>query len=43
MATLGFIGAGAIGGQLARLAIRSGYDVIVANSRGPETLRDLVE
>lgn len=42
MKTLGLIGAGQIGGQLARLAIKSGYDVVVSNSRGPETLADLV-
>lgn len=42
MATIGFIGAGKIGSQLARLAIASGYDVVLANSRGPETLSELV-
>jgi predicted dinucleotide-binding enzyme len=40
--TIGLIGAGHIGSQLARLAARHGYDVIVSNSRGPETLNDLV-
>ena len=40
--TIGLIGAGHIGGQLARLSVRQGYDVVVANSRGPETLQDLV-
>jgi 8-hydroxy-5-deazaflavin:NADPH oxidoreductase len=40
--TIGLIGAGHIGGQLARLAVQHGYDVIVSNSRGPETLKDLV-
>lgn len=40
--TIGFIGSGAIGGGLARLAAAAGYNVIVANSRGPETLADLV-
>jgi predicted dinucleotide-binding enzyme len=43
MATIGFIGAGHIGGQLARLAVASGYDVVVSNSRGPETLSKLVK
>jgi predicted dinucleotide-binding enzyme len=43
MATIGFIGAGHIGSQLARLATKSGYDVVVSNSRGPETLSKLVE
>ena len=42
MTTIGFIGAGHIGSQVARLAIKSGYDVIVSNSRGPETLSELV-
>ncbi len=40
--TVGFIGAGNIGGALARLAVDAGYDVVVSNSRGPDTLRDLV-
>ncbi len=40
--TIGIIGAGHIGSQLARLAIRSGHDVVISNSRGPETLTDLV-
>ncbi|MGH9067740.1 MAG: NADPH-dependent F420 reductase [Acidimicrobiales bacterium] len=42
MATIGFIGAGNIGSTLARLAADAGYDVVVSNSRGPETLADLV-
>jgi len=42
MATVGFIGSGNIGGTLARLAIDAGYDVVVSNSRGPETLTELV-
>lgn len=42
MTTIGFIGAGQIGGTLAHLAIQHGYDVIVSNSRGPATLTDLV-
>src|SRR3954466_9390354 len=40
--TIGLIGAGHIGSQLARLAVAHGYDVVVSNSRGPETLKDLV-
>ena len=43
MATIGFIGAGNIGGQVARLAVKSGYDVVLSNSRGPETLGSLVQ
>ena len=43
MATLGLIGSGRIGGTVARLAVDAGYDVILCNSRGPETLAGLVE
>jgi predicted dinucleotide-binding enzyme len=43
MATIGLIGAGHIGSQLARLAVKNGHDVVVSNSRGPETLAGLVE
>ncbi|MEU4678039.1 NAD(P)-binding domain-containing protein [Micromonospora sp. NPDC023737] len=43
MTTLGLIGSGYIGGTLARLAVDAGYDVVLSNSRGPETLRDLVD
>jgi predicted dinucleotide-binding enzyme len=42
MTTIGIIGAGHIGSQVARAAIASGYDVVISNSRGPETLADLV-
>ena len=42
MKTIGLIGAGHIGSQLARLAVAHGYDVAISNSRGPETLKDLV-
>jgi len=43
MTTIGIIGAGLIGSQVARAAITAGYDVVISNSRGPETLADLVE
>ena len=43
MSTIGFIGAGNIGGQVARLAVAAGYDVVLSNSRGPETLSALVK
>ncbi|MFD4586583.1 NADPH-dependent F420 reductase [Streptomyces sp. NPDC058434] len=42
MATLGLIGSGHIGSTLARLAVDAGLDVVLSNSRGPETLSDLV-
>lgn len=41
MTTIGFIGSGNIGGTVAKLAVDAGYDVVVSNSRGPETLADL--
>ncbi len=43
MSTIGLVGAGHIGSTLARLAVAAGHDVVLSNSRGPETLRDLVE
>lgn len=42
METIGIIGAGNIGSQVARKAIENGYDVVISNSRGPETLAELV-
>jgi hypothetical protein len=42
MATLGIIGAGHIGSALAKHALKAGYDVVLSNSRGPETLSSLV-
>ncbi|MCW2758547.1 MAG: oxidoreductase coenzyme F420-dependent [Nocardioidaceae bacterium] len=42
MATLGIIGSGQIGSTLARLAVEAGHDVVLSNSRGPETLADTV-
>src|ERR1700754_3329177 len=41
--TIGLIGAGLIGGTVARLAVAGGYDVVLSNSRGPETLKQLVD
>jgi predicted dinucleotide-binding enzyme len=41
MTTIGLIGSGNIGSTVARLAVAAGYDVVLSNSRGPETLRDL--
>lgn len=42
MTTIGLIGSGNIGSTVARLAVDAGYDVVLSNSRGPETLSDLV-
>ena len=42
MTTIGFIGSGHIGSTVALLAVGAGYDVVLSNSRGPETLQDLV-
>ncbi|MDF3144691.1 MULTISPECIES: NADPH-dependent F420 reductase [unclassified Streptomyces] len=39
---LGLIGSGMIGSSVARLAVAAGLDVVLSNSRGPETLADLV-
>ena len=40
--TVGFIGSGMIGGTVARLSVAAGHQVVLSNSRGPETLTDLV-
>lgn len=42
MTTVGIIGAGHIGSALAKGFAKNGYDVVIANSRGPETLTELV-
>ena len=42
MTTIGLIGAGHIGSQIARLAVANNYNVVISNSRGPETLSALV-
>jgi predicted dinucleotide-binding enzyme len=42
MTTIGLIGSGRIGSTVARLAVDAGHDVVLSNSRGPETLADLV-
>jgi len=43
MSTIGLIGAGHIGAAVARLAVAQGHNVVISNSRGPETLADLVK
>lgn len=40
---IGIVGAGHIGGTLAGLLIRAGHEVAVSNSRGPESLKPLVD
>ena len=42
MTTVGLIGSGNIGTTVARLAIAAGHQVVLSNSRGPETLADEV-
>jgi 8-hydroxy-5-deazaflavin:NADPH oxidoreductase len=43
MTVVGIIGSGSIGSTVARLAVSAGHDVVMSNSRGPETLADLVD
>ncbi|MDU0311051.1 NADPH-dependent F420 reductase [Rhizobium sp. 10PS4] len=40
---IGIIGAGNIGANLARILVKAGHDVKLANSKGPETLKDIVD
>lgn len=40
---IGIIGSGRIGGTLAELWARAGHQIAIANSRGPESLKELVE
>jgi 8-hydroxy-5-deazaflavin:NADPH oxidoreductase len=42
MTTVGIIGSGMIGGTVARLSVAAGHRVVLSNSRGPETLEQLV-
>jgi len=42
MTTVGFIGSGRIGSTVAHLAVAAGHQVVLSNSRGPQTLGDLV-
>lgn len=43
MTTVGIIGAGEVGRHIARAAIACGYEVVIANSRGPQTLKSFIE
>src|SRR6202011_6154296 len=41
--SVGIIGAGRIGQAMAQTALRAGRHVVIANSRGPESLSSVVE
>ncbi|MGW6159807.1 NADPH-dependent F420 reductase [Streptomyces sp. NPDC055144] len=41
--TIGILGAGQIGRAVADKAVRHGHEVLIGNSRGPETLKAVVE
>ena len=43
METIGIIGAGEVGSQIARAALLNGYKVVIANSRDPESLTELIK
>jgi 8-hydroxy-5-deazaflavin:NADPH oxidoreductase len=43
MTTIGIIGSGHVGSNLARAAIAHGYDVVLTNSQGPDTLTGLIQ
>ncbi|MGB3633386.1 MAG: NADPH-dependent F420 reductase [Rubrobacteraceae bacterium] len=40
---IGIIGSGNIGANAARLFVQAGHEVAISNSRGPDSLRDLVD
>src|SRR5690348_5726716 len=42
MTEIGIIGAGRLGKAVARVALRAGRSVVIANSRGPESLTSVV-
>jgi predicted dinucleotide-binding enzyme len=42
MKTLGILGAGNLGSQVAHAAVAAGLSVVIANARGPETLAELI-
>jgi predicted dinucleotide-binding enzyme len=42
MTTIGIIGSGHVGSSLAKAAIAHGYDAVLSNSRGPDSLAGLV-
>jgi predicted dinucleotide-binding enzyme len=40
---IGIIGAGQVGKALAKKLVNAGYSIVISNSRGPETLKSLVD
>ncbi len=42
MTTIGIIGSGHVGSNLAKAAVAHDYDVVISNSAGPDSLTDLV-
>lgn len=42
LGTIGFLGAGRMAQTLARLFLRVGHDVVLSNSRGPESLTEVI-
>jgi 8-hydroxy-5-deazaflavin:NADPH oxidoreductase len=43
MTTIGFIGSGHVGQSLAKAAIAHGYDVVLSNNQGPDSLAEVVD
>jgi predicted dinucleotide-binding enzyme len=43
MSTLALIGSGEMGSTVARLAVGAGLDVVLSNSRGPQTLSGVID
>jgi 8-hydroxy-5-deazaflavin:NADPH oxidoreductase len=43
MTTIGILGSGHVGSSLAKAAIAHGYDVVLSNSQGPDTLAELIK
>jgi 8-hydroxy-5-deazaflavin:NADPH oxidoreductase len=43
MTTIGIIGSGHVGSNIAKAAIANSYDVVLSNSQGPQTLAGLVQ
>ena len=43
MATIGILGSGHVGSNLAKAAITHGYDVVLSNTQGPDSLTGLIK